>query len=155
METKNIFISHIHKDDNKIHELKNLMSRKGYNIRNGSIDDTNPNDASNHHYIKYDLLKPRIEWASSLAVIITPDTHKSWWVNWEIECAASMGKPVIGIWGPDAQESDLPEAFKTHGDALVSWNSDSIANAIEGDHNWSSSEGNQLPPVEIKRIRCQ
>ena len=60
---KNIFISHIHEDDKELGKLKELLGKKGYQIRDSSIDSSNPNNAKSPEYIKTGILAPRITWA--------------------------------------------------------------------------------------------
>ena len=43
---KNVFISHFGKDDAHIGKLKDLLAKKGYTLRNSSIDSSKPNDAN-------------------------------------------------------------------------------------------------------------
>jgi hypothetical protein len=70
---KNVFISHYNKDDEHITNLKNLLQKKGYTIKNSSIDSTKPNQAKNPEYIK-SLLRSRISWAGTTIVLVGPDT---------------------------------------------------------------------------------
>jgi len=51
METKNVFISHVHEDDKLLQDLKDLLSRNGYEIRDGSIDSSKPNEDQDDNYI--------------------------------------------------------------------------------------------------------
>jgi MTH538 TIR-like domain (DUF1863) len=97
-ETRNIFISHIHEDDVTLQGLKDLLKRSGYDIRDGSIDSSKPNEASDPEYIKSTILAPRIRWASTLVVLISAKTHESQWVDWELEYAHKQGKRIIGVW---------------------------------------------------------
>ena len=78
--THNIFISHIHEDDEYVSRLSDLLKKNGYDVRNGSIDSSKPNDARNPEYIKEKYLRPRINWAGTLVVLIGPGTHQSDWV---------------------------------------------------------------------------
>ena len=132
--THNIFISHIHEDDEYVSRLSDLLKKNGYDVRNGSIDSSKPNDARNPEYIKEKYLRPRINWAGTLVVLIGPGTHQSDWVNWEIEYAHRHGTPIVGIYQQGAKESDLPEAFERYGTALVGWNSDKLMGAVRGEH---------------------
>lgn len=61
-------------------------------------------------YIKWQILNPRIKWASTLAVYVSLDTWESEWVNWEIERAHKLGKRIIGIWQYGAKDCKMPEA---------------------------------------------
>src|SRR5687768_12559611 len=91
-ETKNVFISHVHEDDAVLPQLKSLLASRGYEIRDASIDSSKPNSAQSEDYIKSKILAPRIQWASVVIVLISPETHTSHYVNWEIEHAAKEGK---------------------------------------------------------------
>jgi hypothetical protein len=62
---RNVFISHIHEDDHRLTPLKDLLSKAGMNVRDGSIHSDKPNNAKSPDYIKSEILKPRIEWASA------------------------------------------------------------------------------------------
>src|SRR2546429_2531255 len=48
----NVFISHVHEDDDGLGKLKDLLDRGGLTIRDSSINSSNPNDAQNPDYIK-------------------------------------------------------------------------------------------------------
>ena len=102
-EIKNIFISHVHEDDPVLPDLKKLVGKNGCEIRDASIDSSKPNDAKNESYIKTEILGPRIQWAGTMIVLISPNTHTSEWVNWEIEYAAKQNKRIIGVFAQGAQ----------------------------------------------------
>jgi len=141
METKNLFVSHVHEDDHLLQDLKDMFVRNGYDVRDGSIDSSKPNDANNEEYIKYQILAPRISWAGTMVVLISPKTHESPWVNWEIEYAAKENKRIIGVWVPGGQDSDIPESFHQYGEALVAWSPDGVMNAVVGQiNNWNSPQ---------------
>jgi len=130
---KNVFISHVHEDDDLLPKLKDLTKRAGMEVRDGSVTSDKPNDAKNREYIKKKILAPRIQWASTLVVLISNDTHKSWWVDWEIEYAVKEGKRVVGVYAQGATEADIPEALRLCGDAvIVGWQGNRVVDAIDG-----------------------
>ncbi|MBW1702467.1 MAG: hypothetical protein JRJ11_13085 [Deltaproteobacteria bacterium] len=51
-EIHNIFISHYHKDVEELSKLKELLKSRGHEMRDSSIDDSEPNQAKNPDYIK-------------------------------------------------------------------------------------------------------
>ena len=139
-KTKNVFVSHYNKDEENIGNLKKLLSGKGYSLKNSSIDSTKPNRATNPEYIKR-LLRMRINWAGTFVCLIGPNTHKREWVNWEIEQANKKGKRIVGVFINGANDSDVPANFEKFGDALVSWRSEKIIGAINGNvNNWMHSD---------------
>lgn len=154
-EMKNVFISHIHEDDDGLAKLKELAAKGGLTIRDASINSTNPNDANHHGYIKSQILAPQIQWASTMVVYITPGTKDSEWVNWEIEYAEKLGKRIVGIYAHGANECDVPEALEKYADDVRGWNSDGIVDAILGKTNeWHSPTGELRDPRPIRRFGC-
>lgn len=158
MKTRNIhnvFISHHHKNQEELDNLKDLMKRNGYDIRDSSIDASKQNQAKNEDYIK-SLLRERINWAGTVLVLIGEETHSRPWVNWEIEEANRLGKRIVGIYARGAKESDIPEMLDRYGDALVGWNSDNLIDAIRGKHNaWVTPSGEpRKGPWKPDRSSC-
>ncbi|MBN2348620.1 MAG: TIR domain-containing protein [Bacteroidales bacterium] len=143
---KNVFVSHYNEDDEHIQNLKDLLDKKGYQLKNSSIDSTKPNQASNEDYIKQ-LLKDRISWAGVMVVLVGPKTCQSEWVNWEIEQANKQGKRIIGIFIQGGTNSDVPENLEKYRNALIGWNGDRIIDAIEGKINDSENpDGTKRDP---------
>ncbi len=159
VDKKNIFISHVHEDDELLPKLKDLISRNGMEVRDGSINSDKPNDAQNEDYIKHEILSPRIQWASTLVVLITNETADSWWVNWEVEYAVKQGKNVIGVFAKGATDADIPEALQQCGDAaIVGWQGDRVVDAINGNiFDWDNpqTEEPRAPEWRVKRYSCK
>lgn len=153
--TKNVFISHIHEDDAGLGDLKNLLKKNGMDIRDSSINSSNPNNAKSPDYIKSEILAPQIRWASTLLVYISPDTKNSEWVNWEIEYAEKEGKRIVGVWEHGSGECEIPDALKKYHDAIVGWNADRIIDAINGKiQGWERPDGTKTQPHTLKPHPC-
>ncbi len=154
-ETRNVFISHIHEDDAGLGNVKDLLSKKGFALRDSSISADNPNTASNPEYIKSKILAPRINWAGTMLVYITPETRGSPWVEWEIEYAHKLGKRIIGVWGQGDAECEVPDALDKYADAVVGWDSGRIIDAIEDRINdWTTQAGLPRGDLSIARHSC-
>jgi hypothetical protein len=158
-DKKNIFISHVHEDDDLLPKLKDLISRAGMEVRDGSINSDKPNNANNPDYIKERYLRPHIDWASTLVVLITHDTAQSEWVNWEIKYAIEKGKNVVGVFAQGATDADIPEALRTHGDAaVVGWQSDRVVDAINGQISGfddpATGSPRSAPDYTVNRFNC-
>lgn len=155
-DTKNVFISHIHEDDETLAGLKDLLKRNGYEIRDGSIDSSKPNEAANPDYIKSEILAPRIGWAGTFVVLISPDTHESEWVEWEIEYANKQGKRIVGVWAQGAKDSDVPGNLDIYADAVVGWQADRVMDAVTGKiNNWFTAGGEERASRDVDRYNCQ
>ena len=144
-KSKNVFISHYHKDDEHLQRLKNRFSEKGFMLKNSSIDSTKPDRGRLSTKNIEKLLKLRIRWAGVFICLIGDNTHTRPWVNHEIKQAALMGKHIIGIYAHGSmQNAYLPENFEKYGGQRFGWNSvDKMINAIEtGDrYAWEDSDG--------------
>lgn len=153
--TRNVFISHIHEDDAGLDDLKHLLGNNGMTVRDGSVNSSNPNNANSPDYIKSGILAPRINWASTLLVYLTPETKDSDWVNWEIEYAQKMGKTIVGVWERGSNGCELPEALEQLGHAVVGWNGGRIVDAVNGDYEgFNKPDGTPRGPQPIRRHPC-
>lgn len=154
-QKRNIFISHIHEDDHRLDPLKKLLSASGMEVKDGSINSDKPNNASDPDYIKYQILRPRIQWASVLVVLITSETKQSEYVQWEIEYAESLGKRIVGVWDHGEAECDMPEALDRYADAVVGWQGERVKDAIEGRiNNRERPDGGDAPLRDTQRYSC-
>ena len=154
-DTRNVFISHIHEDDEGLARIKNLTEKHGMTLRDSSITADKPNTASNPGYIKSQILAPHIRWAGVFVVYVSPDTKHSEWVDWEIEYAHRLGKRIVGVWEYGSKDCELPEALDRYGDAIVGWHGESIIDAINGESDgWFDQDGRNRDRRPIPRHSC-
>ena len=145
---KNVFISHYGKDNPKIDDLKSLLKGKGYELRDSSVS-SKDNKANNPEYVKQQILKPKIDWAGQLIVLIGEKTHSREFVNWEIEQANKQGMSITGVYLHKGKTEDypLPENFEKNGTSLTGWNGETVIKALEGDYNnFQSPNGEDRSP---------
>ena len=151
-ETKNIFISHIHEDDEGLDKLKSLLKDNGMTIRDYSINADNPNNAHSEDYIKSKILAPRIQQSSTLVVYVSPETKDSGYVNWEIEYAQKQDKRIVGVWADGENGCEVPKALDDYADAVVGWTGNRIIDAINDKINdWENPDGTKRSPRDINR----
>lgn len=151
----NVFISHIHEDDADVTALKELVSKNGGEFRDSSVNSSNPNEANNPEYIKSQILAPRIQWAGTVVVLISPGTHESEWVDWEIAYAQKLGKRIVGVWAHGSKDSDLPAGLDDYADAIVGWQSDVIIDAINAKSDaWQGPSGEARSERKIVHYSC-
>ncbi len=154
-EIKNIFISHIHENDDGLGKLKSLLSNHGMTIRDYSINSDNPNNAHSEDYIKSQILAPRIKQSSTLVVYISPETKDSKYVNWEIDYAQKQDKRIVGVWAHGENGCEVPEALNKYADAVVGWTGNHIIDAINGQiDGWQNPDGTDRAPRNIERYDC-
>lgn len=158
---RHVFISHHHNDDAEVNNLTDLLSRKGYDIRNSSIRAKPANQRRLELGLVKDetirrLLRMKISWAGVIVVLIGKETHSRPWVNWEIEQANKQGKRIVGVYVRGGTEADVPPALEDYADDIVNWNSDSIISAIDGTtHVFETPDGSAREPVHYRvSVRC-
>ena len=151
----NVFISHIHEDDDRLEPLKKMLADNGCEARDSSVTNDKPNNAKNPDYIMQDFLKPRIDWCGAMIVLITPDTKDSPWVNREIEYAGEQGKRIIGVWDLGEKGCELPEKLDEVDSIVVAWRADQIIDAIFGRvDGWRDPKGEPISPRDIRHYDC-
>jgi len=154
MALHNVFVSHRHEDDSMIEDLKTMLRNAGSEVRDSSINLSNPNDAHNEEYIK-SILRDRIDWAGKMVVIVSPQTKDHEWVDWEIEYASGFeDKRIIGVWAPGADGCDVPAALELHANAIVSWDAKKIADALNGQDDWEQPDGAPAEPRHVRKAPC-
>lgn len=89
-----------------------------------------------------------------MLVLIGPKTASKEWVNWEITYAMKQGKRIVGVFLQGAKDEDVPEALTNYGHALVGWNSNRIADAINGEDLWMDSTGVPKKESDVLRSTC-
>ena len=154
-DTKNVFISHIHEDDEGLKDLKSLLKNNGLTIRDYSINADNPNRAHSAEYIKSHILAPRIRQSSTIVVYISRETKDSEWVDWEIAYAEKHGKRIVGVWALGENGCEVPEALDQYADAVVGWRGNRIIEALNGQIiAWQQPDGETIEPRNIQRHSC-
>ncbi len=151
-EIINAFISHFHEDEGAVGRMQCLLGDR-VTLRNGSVTSDKYNNAHNPDYIKT-MLRSRISWASTFICLIGPKTHNSEWVEYEIEAAHRMGKPIIGVYDLGATDADVPDSLKKYADSIVGWRKDSIMAAIAGTRNFENIDGSPWPYMAGNRTTC-
>ena len=128
-----LFISHSWTYPNTYEGLVKLLNEQPlFKWSNYSV----PKDDPIHNAPNTRLLKLAIEQQMRPAncVLILAGVYSTYskWINFEIEAAKGMGKPIIAIepWGSERTSV----VVKTNADEIVKWNSNSIVRAIR---NWA------------------
>ena len=128
VKTYKVFISHSWDYVDDLMNLRRLLNNRPY--FNAIYEEIPPHEAinsANATYIKYRIRK-RIEESDVVIGMAGMYGSYSEWMNWEIETAKSMGKPVIAVipWGQER----VAKTMAGQADRIVRWNTESIVSAI-------------------------
>jgi hypothetical protein len=158
--TKNVFISHHHKDDASVDGLRDMLYGKGYNLRNSSIRVKPENQARIDQKQVSDrtierLLRMKMRWAGQLIVVIGKETYNRPWVNWEIRIAHQLGKPIIGVFEHGLKDQvEIPENLNKYATSIVGWKSESVISALTGEGQFQKPDGSPCPKGDGGYIKC-
>lgn len=94
---------------------------------NYSVPLTNPIDASGKKDLK-EKLKNRISLCSCIIVLSGMYVTYSEWIDYEIDTAIELSKPIIGVepWG----QEKVPQKVTNNADVIAGWNSYSVVRAV-------------------------
>ena len=145
MKGKNIFISHYHKDTEFAKKLEQRFADRGYfEFKSSTIDEETQIKSSDDRKIKRGLY-PKINWASTVIVLIGKETHSRYYVNWEIKQAVKLGKNIVGIYLYGEKNSQVPRGVEKYGNSLVAWNNiDTIVDGIRGKSIWNEGRASKI-----------
>jgi hypothetical protein len=157
---KNVFVSHHHKDDASVDGLTQMVAGKNYQLRNSSVRINKKNqkridkDQVSDRTIER-LLRMKMRWASQVIVVIGKETHSRRWVNWEIQAAHKLGKPVIGVYENGLKDKvEIPEKLRDYATSIVGWRSGAIVDALEGKVAFEDPDGTPWPKVDGVNTTC-
>lgn len=157
---KNVFVSHHHKDDASVDGLTDMVSGKGYHLRNSSIrvkpenqKRLDQNKISDRTIAR--LLRMKMRWASQVIVVIGKETHQRSWVNWEVKVAHQLGKPIIGVYENGLKDQvEIPDNLKKYATSIVGWRSESVIDALEGKSQFQNPDGTPSPRTDGGNVVC-
>lgn len=159
-KVQNVFVSHHHKDDASVDGLSRILGKEGTRIRNSSIR-AKPENQKRLDSKKVPekvlkrLLKMKMRWAGKIVVIIGKETHKRSWVNWEIEAAKSLNKPIIGVYENGLKDKiPAPKALEKYANAIVAWRPKSILKAMGGNSEFQNPDGSTRDRVHSGNTVC-
>jgi hypothetical protein len=92
-----------------------------------SVPITNPLNVDGKKELK-EKLHNRISLCSCVIILSGMYVSYSEWIDYEIDTAIELGKPIIGV-KPRGQER-IPSKVSSNADIMVGWNSSSVVQAV-------------------------
>jgi hypothetical protein len=123
-----IFVSHAWKYNEEYYRLLGMLDNaSNFIYSNYSVPKHDPVDANNKTKLKEEL-RQQIRPVEVVIILSGMYVSYSEWIQFEIDYAKSLGKPIIGIkpWGSER----IPQAVQNNANEIVGWNTSSIVDAI-------------------------
>ncbi len=123
-----IFISHAWRYNAEYYRLiDRLDEAPNFLYANYSVPKHDPADANNNSKLK-EQLRRQIRPVEVVIILGGMYVAYSDWIQFEIDFAKSLGKPILGIrpWGAER----MPQAVQDAADEIVGWNTPTIVRAI-------------------------
>lgn len=87
-----------------------------------------PYNSTNANYIKQQIA-PKISGSSLTMCLYGPTTYASSWVEWELNKALELGKPIMGVWlYSDGRIKYYPSPLDAH--PRIRWDIDEIVRTM-------------------------
>lgn len=128
MSYYNIFVSHAWDYNDQYNTVVDCLNRSPLLWKNYSVPKHDPVDANNKSKLKAALTE-QIRHANIVIIIAGMYAAHSYWIDYEIDEAQRMGKTIIAL-KPRGNER-VPLKVQNAAKELVSWNSQSLINAIK------------------------
>ncbi len=125
-----IFISHAWKYNAEYYWLMDRLDKApNFLYANYSVPEHDPVDANNNSKLK-EQLRRQIRPVEVVIILGGMYVAYSDWIQFEIDFAESLGKPILGIRPRGAER--MPQAVQDAADEIVGWNTPTIVRAIRG-----------------------
>jgi len=128
---KRVFLSFIAEDKNRVQGLRLLASNPNFDIEFYDESVRSPINSTNADYIKQ-CIREKIARTTVTVCLISEDTHKSNWVDWELEESDKKGKTIIVMALKGVNRAILPKLIKDKGLTFYPWDPAKLARLIEG-----------------------
>lgn len=126
--SKRLFISHSWSYSERYNSMVNLLNNRSYfNWTNYSVPVAKAFAGMSNTQLK-EQLRNQMRPVNCVIIIGGMWTAYSDWIQFEMEFAESIGKPILGVRPRGAMQ--MPKAVVAKANKLVYWNSDSIVAGI-------------------------
>lgn len=126
---KRVFLSFIAEDKDRVQGLRLLAKNPNFDIEFYDESVKEPFDSQNAEYIKRQI-REKIYRTSVTVCLISEETHKSKWVDWELRVSDEKGNKIIAMALKGVERAVLPTLIKQKGLTFHAWDVDRLARLI-------------------------
>ena len=117
---KRAFLSFAAEDLPQVRGLRLLAANPGYDLEFFDESVTKEINSTNESYVR-SVIRDKINRTSVTVCLIGATTHRSKWVDWELEESQKKGNTIIAMALKDVHQATLPTLVKTKGLTFNGW----------------------------------
>ena len=127
---KRVFLSFVEEDLELVRLFRGQAKNRNSDLEFADYSVHEPYDSTNAAYIK-SRIRERIRLASVTICLIGETTHRSRWVDWEVEASVEEKNKVFGVrLHSSALKDPTPSALTRFSATVVNWDIDAIVRLI-------------------------
>jgi len=134
---KRVFLSFIAEDRGRVEGLRLLAKNPNFDIEFYDESVRTPFDSQDAEYIKR-RIREKINRTSVTVCLISEETHKSKWVDWELRVSDEKGNKIIAMALKGVKRAVLPRLIEEKGLTFHAWDLDKLARLITEWARWSN-----------------
>ncbi|TSC91406.1 MAG: hypothetical protein CEN90_535 [Parcubacteria group bacterium Licking1014_17] len=128
-EKKRVFLSFASEDLDHVRGLRLLKDNPNFELEFYDESIKEPIDSLNANYIKR-VIREQIKRASVTICLIGETTHKSRWVDWELETSGEEKKTIITMAIKGVERTTLPKFIRENEITFWSWDPEHLVKLI-------------------------
>jgi hypothetical protein len=122
------FLSFVEEDIDLVNLFRGQARNKNSDLEFADYSVREPYNSANVDYIKQQIA-PKISGSTITMCLYGPSTYTSQWVNWELNKALELHKPIMGVWlYSDGRIKYYPAPLKDH--PRIGWDIDAIVRTM-------------------------
>ena len=126
---KRVFLSFIAEDEEHANGVRLLAKNPNNDLEFYDESVREPFDSEDAEYLRRKI-KEKIDRTSVTVCLISEDTHKSKWVEWELETSDEKGNTIIAMAVKGVSKATLPKLIKEKDLTFHSWDINKLARLI-------------------------
>jgi hypothetical protein len=126
---KRVFLSFIVEDEKHVDGVRLLAKNPNNDLEFYDESVKEPFDSTNAEYLRR-RIKEKIDRTSVTVCLISEETHRSKWVDWELKTSDDKGNTIIAMAVKGVHEAILPKLIKEKKLRFRDWDVNKLAELI-------------------------
>jgi len=127
---KRVFLSFIVEDKDHANGVRLLAKNPNNDLEFYDESVREPFDSTNAEYLRHKI-KEKIDRTSVTVCLISEDTHKSKWIDWELETSDKKGNAIVAMAVKGVTRAVLPKLIKEKELTFYDWDVNKLAELIK------------------------